>query len=294
MLQSVEKRSTCLLPLPVSSTDFAHLGLHSDWWKRASSAQAATTPRDCSEGTVGLEFVQICHPAAHSAKFTFVIAEGDVIDAAYAWEPLAATMSGMAWRLMPESWVADELELDLGSILSVAMKLRLRDLVSVEEDEETGLEQETAVRTNFDEADEVRRTLAVTWGQLESITGISEQTFYDWKRNQRTARPSTLRKLRRVLALVRAVRRQRGADAAAGWFQTGAPSPVELMIGGKLESVEGQVGMMLPSAIAPGASSIDAIATEAEHTPLIKQPSSRRPKAVTRPRHRSRVPNRDR
>ena len=294
MPQPVEKRSTCLSPLPVSSTDFANLGLHSDWWKRANSAQAATTPRDWSEGTVGLELVQICRPAAHSAKVTFVIAEGDVIDAAYVWDPPSATMSGMAWRLMPESWVADELELDLGSVLYAAVKRRLRDLVSVGEDEETGLEQEVTVRTNFDEADEVRRTLAVTWSQLESITGISEQTFYYWKRNQRTARPSTVRKLRRLLALVRAVGRQRGVDEAAEWFQTGAPSPIELMIGGQLEAVEAQVGMMLPSAIASGTSSIDAIGAEAEHTPLIKQPSSGQPKAMTRPRHRSHVPNRDR
>jgi hypothetical protein len=66
------------------------------------------------------------------------------------------------------------------------------------------------------------------------------------------------------------------------------------MIGGRLEAVEAQVGMMLPSAIASGALSIDAIGAEAERTPLLKQPSSGRPKAMPRPHHRSRVPNRDR
>jgi hypothetical protein len=195
---------------------------------------------------------------------------------------------------MPKSWVVDELEGDLGAFLSATMRIRLADLVPAEEREEANLEATTPVRTSLDLACEVRRTLAVTWSQLESITGISEQTFYDWKRNQRTARPSTLRKLGRVLALTRAVKRQLGADGAVEWFQSGSPSPVELMIGGLLESVEERAGMMLPSAIVPGSSSIEALTADEEHTPLVDQQPSRRPKTLARHRRRSRLPNRDR
>ena len=294
MQQPIEKRSTCLLLVPETSTDLSHLGLHSDWWKRASSAQAVTTPKYWSEGTLGLELVQMCRPAAHSTKVTFVIADGDVADAARGWEVPAATLSGMAWRLMPESWSTNELGFDIGSVLSAAVRRRLRVLVAAGQDGAAGVERDTRTQTNVDEAEEVRLMLAVTWSQMESITGISEQTFYDWKRNQRTARPSTLRKLKRLLALVRAVTRQRGADAASEWFQAGAPSPVDLMISGKMEAVEAQVGMMLPSAIAAGSSSVEVIGAEAEHTPLVGQPSARRPKATTRPHRSSRVPNRDR
>ena len=294
MHQPIEKCSTCLLLVPETSTDLAHLGPYSDWWKRASSAQAVTTPRYWSEGTLGPELVQMCRPAAYSTKVIFVLADGDVADVAAGWELPAATLSGMASKLMPASWVANELELDIVSVLSTAIRRRLADLLPPGQDEAVGVEQDTPSQTNVDEAEEVRLMLAVTWSQMESITGISEQTFYDWKRNKRTARPSTLRKLKRLLALVRAVTRQRGVDAASEWFQAGAPSPVELMISGQMEAVEAQVGMMLSSALAAGSSSVEVIGAEAEHTPLAGQSSARRPKAATRPHRSSRAPDRDR
>jgi len=282
MHQAAEQRAACRLREPERSTDLAHLGPSSDWWRRASAAQAVTTPRVWSDGTLGSEFVQMCRPVTESRRVITVIIDGDVADAVCGWGHAAATPSAMASTLMPESWMANEVSLDLGAVLSAALARRL-----------TNLEQRPSLSTNVDDADEARRTLGVTWSQLESITGISEQTFYDWKRNNRTARPSTLRKLKRLMALVRAVTRERGADAAADWFQAGAPSPVELMIGGQMEAVEAQVGMMLPSAVAPGSSGTEVIGSEEQHAPLAGRPPARRPRASARPHRSSRVPPRD-
>ena len=228
MLELVKQPLACLPAPVVGSTEFAHLGFQSDWWRKVVYAQSATTLRSYSEGTLGLEFMEVCQPETRAAKVTAVVDEVYFVDAAaFARTTVAPTTSAMVY-LVPGSWTAHELEIGIGPIFLQAMEARSREL-TVTDDEESSAESEMTVVTSFDEADEVRRTLDLTWEQLAVVTGISEQTFYDWKRNKRTARPSTLRKLRRVQALVRAVQRLRGSGGAAEWFQMGSPSPVEQM-----------------------------------------------------------------
>lgn len=89
-----------------------------------------------------------------------------------------------------------------------------------------------------DAAEDLRHWLNLTWDDLASITGIAKNTFHDWKRTSRVQRPSTVRKLLRVQALVRAVRARLGPGRAAEWFRTGPLSPLDLMLAGDLDAAE--------------------------------------------------------
>lgn len=87
-------------------------------------------------------------------------------------------------------------------------------------------------------ADELRQWLNLTYEDLEKITGIAKETFHYWRRTAATPRPSTVRRLWRVHALVRALRSRLGEERAREWLYSGHPNPIELLLQGNLEAVE--------------------------------------------------------
>ncbi len=94
------------------------------------------------------------------------------------------------------------------------------------------------VRNPIAAVEDLRNWLGVTNKDLQSVTGIPERTFYDWKRTKRVHRPSTVRKLWRAHALVDAVVKKLGVDGARQWFHSGAVSPLDLLQAGDLDAVE--------------------------------------------------------
>ena len=281
-----------LSPSPVTATDFAIVGFASDWWARASLAHAAATQRACSDGTVGLEFVNLCRPTTYATRVTSITSPGDLGRALHDSAYPPRTSSVIVLTEILDSWLQEELKLDLSSALTALANIRLRDLAAPSTEPGSRTAKGESGQIHLEQAEQVRERLAVTWAQLEAITGISQQTFYDWKRKNRQARPSTLRKLRRVFSLVRALERQLGQREAAQWFQTGSPSPLEVMLEGRLDAVERQVGRMLPAAVS-GASSLEAVDLEPEHVPVKRGKSSPRRAATRRSGRRSTLPSRD-
>jgi hypothetical protein len=99
-------------------------------------------------------------------------------------------------------------------------------------------------------AEDLREWLDLTYTNLESITGIAKNTIHNWKRTGASARPSTVRKLWRVHALVHALISQLGQKQAVEWLRAGPESPLDLLLAGDLEAVESRAGRLLfrPSA----------------------------------------------
>ncbi len=87
-------------------------------------------------------------------------------------------------------------------------------------------------------AEDLQTWLGLTNKDLQSITGIPERTFYDWKRTERVYRPSTVRRLWRAHALVHAVVKKLGVEDARRWFHSGAVSPLDLLLAGDLDAAE--------------------------------------------------------
>lgn len=80
-----------------------------------------------------------------------------------------------------------------------------------------------------DAAEKLHGWLSLTYDELAAITGIGKTTFFDWRRTERTPRPSTIHKLLRLYAVARAMVDVRGATDAAAWFRTGQPAPLDLL-----------------------------------------------------------------
>lgn len=80
--------------------------------------------------------------------------------------------------------------------------------------------------------------LGITYAQLAEITGIGRTTFFDWRRSQRSARPSTTQSLLRVYALARAIVGHFGETDAAAWFRAGQPSTLDHLLSKNFDAAE--------------------------------------------------------
>ena len=94
-------------------------------------------------------------------------------------------------------------------------------------------------------AEDLREWLDLTYADLETITGIAKNTIHNWKRTGASARPSTVRKLWRVHALVHALISQMGQPQAVEWLRAGPDSPLDLLLSGNLEAVEQRASRLL-------------------------------------------------
>jgi hypothetical protein len=100
-------------------------------------------------------------------------------------------------------------------------------------------EGEPAPRLSALEAlDAVRQELGLTIDDVARITGIGRTTFHYWRRTGAEPRPSTVRSLWRLYALVMAIVRARGHEAGLGWLCAGTPSPLDRLLAGEINRVE--------------------------------------------------------
>lgn len=87
--------------------------------------------------------------------------------------------------------------------------------------------------------DTIRRELGLTIDEVARITGIGRTTFHYWRRTGAEPRPSTVHSLWRLHALVMAIVRVRGHEAGLGWLRAGTPSPLDRLLAGEIDRVEG-------------------------------------------------------
>lgn len=105
---------------------------------------------------------------------------------------------------------------------------------------EEATEGETAPRLSALAAlDTIRQELGLTIDDVARITGIGRTTFHYWRRTGAEPRPSTVRSLWRLQALVMAIVRARGHEAGLGWLRAGTPSPLDRLLAGEIDCVEG-------------------------------------------------------
>ena len=83
------------------------------------------------------------------------------------------------------------------------------------------------------------------------MVGIKRTTPYAWEREGRQPRPVTVRRLLQHHTVVAAVVDRLGADGARAWLAAGSPSPVELLLNGRLDAVDEQVGELVFARTAP-------------------------------------------
>lgn len=93
--------------------------------------------------------------------------------------------------------------------------------------------------------EELRDWLDLTYEDLSVITGIATNTFYHWRRTGAKPRPSTVRRLWRLHALVRALIAQLGQGQVAAWLHAGPHSPLDLLMNGDLEAAEEAAHVLL-------------------------------------------------
>jgi hypothetical protein len=94
-------------------------------------------------------------------------------------------------------------------------------------------------------ADDLRLWLGATYDDLQSITGIAKNTFHHWRRTGARPRPSTVRRLWRAHALVRALIARLGQDEAVTWLRTGPRAPLDTLFAGDLEAAEAAAHALL-------------------------------------------------
>jgi hypothetical protein len=87
-------------------------------------------------------------------------------------------------------------------------------------------------------AEQLREWLGVTFDQLSDMTGIGRSTFHSWRHSEGSPRPSTVRGLWRLFSLSHALQARLGPVVAAGWLRQGTPSPLDLLLDGRLDEVE--------------------------------------------------------
>jgi hypothetical protein len=260
-----------------SDSAFGYVSRGVDWIEGSAVSAAAY----CESGTYGLKLAGFCMPRVSREYVTPVRQEADwYVDAFTRGQIRFLPESRLAARLLPDDWLLNGMELSLSTVA-----VRLIPSVLSAGREESGQTRQAASGI-YEQANEAREFLAVTWSQLESITGISEQTFYDWGRNQRQPRPSSVRKLRRIRALIRALTRGQGEQAASEWFHVGVPSPLQEMLDGRLEQVEAWVGQVLPNAMPSEQSTWEAFSPADDASPRLSESArqAERPHLVTRTR----------
>jgi hypothetical protein len=132
-----------------------------------------------------------------------------------------------------------------------------RDLIA----EQEGQSQATAKTSSaLAAAEDLRTWLNITYDDLATVTGIGKTTFYHWKRTGAEPRPATTYRLRGVHALIRALIAKLGMAGMTAWLRTGTPSPLELLLNGKLAGVERLAHDVLFYTPAPDAHSFSGFA----------------------------------
>jgi hypothetical protein len=94
-------------------------------------------------------------------------------------------------------------------------------------------------------ADDLRTWLGATYDDLQAITGIAKNTIHYWRRTGASPRSSTVRRLWRAHALIKALISRLGKDAAITWLRTGPGSPLGALLSGDLEGAEAAVHQVL-------------------------------------------------
>jgi hypothetical protein len=86
--------------------------------------------------------------------------------------------------------------------------------------------------------DEIRSWLSLSQEDMDALTGIGKTTAHYWRHAGALARPSTVRRLWRVHALLTTLRRAADDEGALTWLRLGSPSPLELLLAGRVRDVE--------------------------------------------------------
>ncbi len=119
------------------------------------------------------------------------------------------------------------------------------------------LEQEIVTRDQ-PELDAVRafkrlgEWLSVGDEDIAAAVGIGRTTVYSWQRENREPRRGTAQRLYEYHAVLSALRRRLGPEGLTLWLSAGEPSHRDLLLAGKLESVEGAVDRQLFGERVPG------------------------------------------
>jgi hypothetical protein len=90
----------------------------------------------------------------------------------------------------------------------------------------------------WDAAQELRSWLGVTFDDLSAMTGIGESTMHSWRKLPVVPRPSKVAPLWRLFTLARALQARLGPEGATVWLRSGDPSPLRLLVEGRLSLVE--------------------------------------------------------
>jgi len=93
--------------------------------------------------------------------------------------------------------------------------------------------------------EDLRSWLVVTYEQVAAATSIGLRTVHHWKHAGAKPRPRTVRTLWRLHTLVHSIRRVLGPDDALRWFRSGDPSPLDLIVAGRLTEAETQARPVL-------------------------------------------------
>jgi hypothetical protein len=125
----------------------------------------------------------------------------------------------------------------------------------------TRIFRESRVPTPLEAADAVKAFFNLRLDELTRVTGVKRTTYLDWRRNQRTPRPSSVQRLMDVYGLTYSLVRGMGAQDATIWFRSGSPTPLDMLADGDAKAVERLARRALPSAV-PERGSIGAFVAE--------------------------------
>ena len=87
-------------------------------------------------------------------------------------------------------------------------------------------------------AQQLRSWLGVTFEQLSAMTGIGVSTFHSWSDADVVPRPSKVSGLWHLYTFARALHARLGAIEAPAWLRSGHPSPLRMMLEGRVAEVE--------------------------------------------------------
>jgi len=98
--------------------------------------------------------------------------------------------------------------------------------------------QTTRVNDPVAAVDDLLEWMQITHDELSAMTGIGRTTFFYWKKKGAAPHPKTMRPLWRLHSLGEGVVRALGEGGAARWFNSGSPSPRELLMAGDTDAAE--------------------------------------------------------
>ena len=179
---------------------------------------------------------------------TDVVAQKLTLTASQAW--LERLMrKELAW---PELLVRDELyKIPTRTVTYDVALLRLRVAEDDELDEvvttpaATGASANTLGARAYAAFKDLGRWLMLDDPTVARMVGIKRTTPYAWGRDGRQPRPATVRRLLQHHSVVAAVVDRLGAGDALAWLAAGNPSPVDLLLDGRLDAVDELVGELV-------------------------------------------------